>query len=291
MIFDWATSLFSCVSRRLAPCLFTVGVASSFIGIAGCYQDSLPTPQGTVQILTILLNDRDASVRRTAADALGKIGDLSVEPFLVRTLHDPDSAVREAAARSFGRLSSFGMDGGRALVSLLRDPDLSVRRAAAQALGGADENPTLASSLANLLASSDATVRQAAAHALLLVGARDASVSEALSKGTTDADPVVRQWAVAALAESGDSHAIPVLMDRLLRDPAEAVRVEAAYRLRFIGDGSVATALDTVVQRNESADIKRWVENSRTTLRKGSDSDSGPRPIPPAETGPSHQYP
>ncbi len=290
MIFESVLPFPSQTSSRLSCGLLALWVAGWFVLVAGCYQSSpAPAPQATVDMLIALLDDCDAAIRQTAADALGKIGDQKAELFLIRALHDSDPTVREAAARSLGRLSALGLEGGTALVTLLRDSDNSVRRAAAQALGASEGIPALASTLANLLTSPDSTVRQAAGHALMLVDGREAFA--ALSKGTTDADPVVRQWAVAALGESGDARAVPVLLDRLQHDSMAEVRAEAAYRLRFVGDGSVAAELETVVKRESSLDVKRWAEMSQVELRKGFGSDSRPRLTPQGGFEFSHQYP
>ena len=217
-------------------------------------------------MLITLLEDRDASIRRTAAETLGKIGDQKAEPFLQRALHDSDPAVREAAARGLGRLPAVKMGAGTELVALLRDSDLPVRHAAAQALGGGEGISVSIPALAELLASPDPTVRQAAGHALLLVDAGEAFA--ALSKGTTDADPIVRQWTVAALGELGDARAVPVLLDRLRHDSIAGVRAEAAYRLRFVGDGVITAELETIVQRDNNLDVKRWVGKSLMDSRR-----------------------
>ncbi|MGQ0696138.1 MAG: HEAT repeat domain-containing protein [Nitrospiraceae bacterium] len=228
---------------------------------AGCYQDApAPTLQTTIDSLIALLDDPDASTRLTAAEALGKIGDRKAEPFLLLALHDVDPRVREAASRSVGQLPSVGVGAGTELVTLLHDPDISVRRAAAQALGAVERTSALASALGSLLGSADPAVRQAAGHALLLVGAGEAVA--ALSNGTSDSDPAVRQWAVAALGESGDLRAVPVLLDRLRHDSAAGVRAEAAYRLRFVEDSSVAVEVETILQRDSSMDVKRWIGKS-----------------------------
>jgi HEAT repeat protein len=230
---------------------------------AGCYQDApAPALQTTMDSLITLLNDPDASIRLTAAEALGKIGDQKAEPFLLPALHDVDPRVREAASRSVGQLPSVGVEAGTELVTLLRDPDISVRRAAAQALGAVEGMPALAPALGSLLRSADPADRQAAAHALLLAGAGEAV--GALSMGTSDSDPAVRQWAVAALGESGDPRAVPVLLDRLRHDSAAGVRAEAAYRLRFVEDSSVTVEVETILQRESSIDVKRWIGKSPT---------------------------
>jgi HEAT repeat protein len=219
-------------------------------------------------VLVSLLADRESSIRQTAAEALGKIGDQQAEPFLIQTLRDPDPVVREAAARGIGRLSSVRAGAGTELMALLHDPDRSVRGAAAQALGAVEGTSSLAAALGGLLTDRDPAVRQEAGHALLLLDAREAFV--ALSGGTTDPDPAVRQWAVAALGESGDARAVPVLLDRLRHDSAARVRVEAAYRLRFVGDGSVTDELERIVQRDGSADVKLWAGKTQMVLGSAS---------------------
>ena len=257
MTFTTVPFSLSKILNRLRWFLLTFWLTCLIAPTAGCYQDTPALePQATVDLLIILLSDRDTAIRLTAAEALGKIGDQKAERFLFRALHDSDPTVREAAARSVGWLSAVGTEVETELVTLLRDPNVFVRRAAAQALGTVGRTPTLASSLAGLLTSPDTTVRQAAGHALLLVDGHETIA--ALSKGTTDADPVVRQWAVAALGETGGTRAVPVLLERLRHDSTASVRAEAAYRLRFLGNESVAAEMDTIVQQDSSLDVKRW---------------------------------
>lgn len=261
MIFQSASSFPLRRSNRPAWLLLALWVATWIAPTAGCYQDTpAPTLQTTIDRLINLLDDPDASIRLTAAAALGKIGDRKAEPFLLLALHDVDSRVREAASRSVSQLPSVGVAAGTELVTLLRDPDISVRRAAAQGLGAVEGMPALAPALGSLLRNTDPAVRQAAGHALLLAGAAEAV--GALSVGTSDSDPVVRQWAVAALGESGDPRAVPVLLDRLRHDSAAGVRAEAAYRLRFVEDSSVAVEVETILQRDSSMDVKRWIGKS-----------------------------
>lgn len=103
---------------------------------AGCYQDSpQPDEQKAVSQLIALLDDKDVVVRRNAAEALGKIGNLKSEPFLVEKLKDPDPMMREAAARSLSWIAGFDPETRIKLMILLNDPDTSVRRAVAQVLG------------------------------------------------------------------------------------------------------------------------------------------------------------
>jgi HEAT repeat protein len=211
-----------------------------------------------MEMLITLLEDRETTVRLTAADALGKIGDRKAEPFLLQAVHDSDPRVREAAVRSLGALSDAGGEAELELVRLLSDPEFGVRHAAAQALGTREGTPALISALTGLLTNPDPIVRQAAVHTLLLVDGHGAL--QALSAGVTDDDPIVRQWVIAALGETGDARAGPVLLERLRHDPAAGVRAEAAYRLQYIGDGSAAAEAKTIAEKDSSPDVRRWAE-------------------------------
>jgi len=268
----------------LAPLLF------SCLLTGGCSQENPPSPEGALQTLIALIHDQDASVRKTAVDALGKIGDPRAEPFLIGALGDGHPAVREAAARSVGRLQTVGAEAMAALVSRLEDPDRSVQRAAAQALSAGEGSPSLSSALAGLLVSPDAAVRQTAAHALSVIDVSEPSVIAALGAAAQDSDATVRQWAVAALGESGSVRALPILLDRLRHDPVEAVRVEAAYRAQFVGDESAAMSLDGIAEER-SPTVRAWVKKSRSALKTESDFDSEPRPTQPAAPGRSDRYP
>ncbi len=259
--------------------------------MTGCYQETAPARQEAVQVLGSLLHDREAWVRHTAVEALGKIGDQSVEPLLVQSLHDADARVREASARSLSRLSSVSPEAATELISLLRDADPGVSRAAAAALGVAEGSPGLALSLEGLLSSTNVAVRRSAAQAFFLFDSLPASSLEALSNRSRDSDPVVRRWAVAALAESGHPKAVPVLVDRLRHDPSDEVRGEAAYRLRFIGNASIGDDLQTVAKRGGNVQVRRWAETSLLAIRKEPGSGSALRPDRLTAPGPSRRYP
>lgn len=120
---------------RIKRSLLTFPFLACFTLTVGCYQDSpSPEPQKALDLLILLLDDRDTLVRRTAVEALGKIGDPKSEPRLLRKLDDPEPLVREAAARSLGWLSGLEPDTRSRLTMLLQDVDTSVRQAASQAL-------------------------------------------------------------------------------------------------------------------------------------------------------------
>jgi HEAT repeat protein len=234
----------------------------------------MPAPSLALQVLEELIKDPDPLVRRTAAESLGKIGEGSAEPALQRALNDPEPDVRAAAALALARLPAFGDGSARGIASLLRDQDGAVRKAAAQALGQADEaQAALVASVAELLGHPDAAVRRAAAQALFgMEGNRREAVDRLMRRGT-DQDAAVRRWVIAALAESGEPRAVPALVDRLLHDDDDGVRVEAAYRLRFLDETAVLKAVAETSRVEASPSVQRWVDASRRSFTKASGSD------------------
>jgi HEAT repeat protein len=268
-------------------------VAAVLFGLAlteGCYQQSPdPSPQDTARVLLALLDDPHESIRRTAAEALGKIGDHRAISSLTQSLRDREPGVRAAAARSLGQLSPLEESTSAMLVELIRDTDAGVRQAAVQALGNADTIHTLVPRLVELTAHPEPAIRRAAVQTLLLAEADTAS--SALVALATDNDAVIRQTAVAALGEFGERRARPVLRDRLLHDPAPGVRAEAAYRLKLSGDESVSPDLDFAVKHDASSAVRRWAQLSAEELRGTRGSDSGPQPVRSAVPATSHRSP
>ena len=78
------------------------------------------------------LKDEDVAVRTNAADALGEMGELAVEP-LVDALNDISGDVRGAAARSLGKIGD-SMAVSR-LVQDLDDVNRDVRKNVVWSLG------------------------------------------------------------------------------------------------------------------------------------------------------------
>lgn len=282
--FSWSINI---SAHRLVLGSLLSGV--TFLG-SGCYQSPPSSPGTAIPILTELLGDRDAQVRRVAAEALGKIGQAGAETYLIPALRDSDTTVREAAARALGGLSSLDVEAGKALLPLLQDSDSSVQQAAAQALGVIEDSALLSPMIIDLLEDPQVAVRRSAAHALFLTDSSKSAVREALIQATEDADASVRQWAVAAVGESGTPDLAATLVNRLLHDPSTEVQAEAAYRLRFIGDGADLKELG-MVRTARSVEVARWLNHSLTALRTASGFDSGHPPSRPAETGLSRRYP
>lgn len=161
------------------------------------------------------LNSTDASVRRSAAFALGRLGDDARDavPDLVRLLGDDETKVRDMAASALGDIARALADGnaeewqqsGGMLVKLLQDdPSARVRRSAAYALGafgpragGAEEY------LMHALGDAEPAVRQNAAWALGQIGVHDKKVVATMCELLRDKNALVRRDAAGALGSIG----------------------------------------------------------------------------------------
>ena len=237
-----------------------------FLILSGCYLDTPPvTPDAVSELLVDLLGDQSPEVRRTAAEALGKIGGSSRTRHLAATLSDPDARVREAGAIALGRLGIEG-DGVRLLLQALVDAEIRVRQAAARSLGELDEGPSESEQLLELLEDPNTGTRRAAIQALLQTEVPGSFPQ--LSLAVHDPDAEVRQGAVAALGEWWGARSIPALRERLLRDAVPGVRAEAAYRLGKVGNEELVKDLDRVAAMDPDSTVRRWALWARDQLKR-----------------------
>jgi HEAT repeat protein len=162
------------------------------------------------------LNSREASLRRSAAFALGRMGEDAREavPDLVRRLHDDsDEKVRDMAASAIGDIARALKDGnaeawqqsGGMLVQILKDDQSErVRRSAAYALGAFGPQAAGATEiLKKALGDSSALVRQNAAWALGQMGTRAGNAVDGLCGCLRDKNSLVRRDAATALGSLG----------------------------------------------------------------------------------------
>jgi vesicle coat complex subunit len=266
--------------------LFSLWLAS----LVGCYQPSAsPSPQVTVETLLRLLHDPDAVIRRTAAEALGKIGNQQTVSSLVLALDDPASIVRESSAHSLSQLGPLDTAARERIAGLLVDPVPTVRHAAAQTLAALDLPKTLWPMAMSQLVHEDPDVRRAVIQAL--EGVESPEALKALANSMQDPDRRVRRAAVVALAESGVPNVSAQLRERLTADSSSEVRAESAYRLQFFSVDETEERLQFVASHDKSIQVRRWTEQTLRELRGAHGSGSMPRPIPPAVPGLSHRYP
>jgi cyclophilin family peptidyl-prolyl cis-trans isomerase/HEAT repeat protein len=182
--------------------------------------------QAGVAELASLVADPDASVRTTAAFALGQIGDPSSVEALVQFAGDEDGDVAAEAVEAlaklgakvpFARYAAFTREGVRE----------GVRARAVRYLFRfrTDEASNLAMAA---LESPSAIVRQEGAYALARrpVGAAHAK----LELLTTDPSTLTRAYALAALGRIGATDSLPVIL-AAVRDPHPWIRTNAVVAL------------------------------------------------------------
>lgn len=233
----------------------------------GRFDDPVNDGAAAVEPLIAALADNKVVVRRSAARALGLIGDRrAVEPLMGLTKDDhPD--VREHVYHSLGQLGDVralqalitGANDdnlearGAAVTALgaLKDPralealfactrhgDNHIRGAAIEALGEIDD-PRVIEPMVNALTDKRHNVRKAAADALVKQGG---SIVEALLPALQSTDEVARSSAAETLGQLGDPSAVPSLIASL-RDKAVSVRKESARALGNIRDARAIDAL------------------------------------------------
>lgn len=263
------------LTRVLIPLI----LAMATVVLQACYQDSPPsTPPRTVDSLVSLLNDRDWTIRRTAAEALGKIGEREALPHLVSSLGDESPVVREVAARSLGRLGLLSAEAERRLAALLLDPSPAVQHAAAHSLSNEEIGQEAFSAIMATLSNERSEARSAGVSALLDLD-RVGAAREALVRHATDGDAHVRQLTMAVLGGQDDARGVALLLDRLEHDADARVRAEAAYHLGFHAEDTVSAGLAAAAAQDASAQVRRWAGQSLARLTANGGLDSNFQPI------------
>lgn len=244
-------------------------------GVAGCYLDSSPSSLDQVGArLITLLKDPDPAVRRTAAEALGKIGQSAGRAALVEALTDPNPFVREASTWALSRVAAGDADVGLRLAERLDDSSEAVKHIAAQSLGEFQSTPALVKRLVMLLQSADVRTRRAVV--LTFTAIETPAAYPALAMALHDEDAIVRQGAVSALGELADERTIPLLRERALTDPVPGVRSEAVFRLGKLGDQGVLGDLRRLTENDPDAGVRRWAQwATRQFMASPPGSDSG----------------
>lgn len=239
---------------------------------AGCYVESPSVdPEVLSARLIDLLVGADPDMRRTAAEALGKLGRQSARAGLVSALNDPAARVRAAAALALGRLGD--PESGPALVGVLSDPSVEVREAAALALGEIEPTPASQAQILARLRTPDAPGRIAASRALL--GLDTISFSDDLAAVLRDVDPTVRQGMAAVLGETGDVRAVPYLLSLLKTDVNAGVRSEAAFRLGKVGDKRIVADLAKAAEADSDFVVRGWTRWASEQIKQSRESGSG----------------
>jgi HEAT repeat protein/beta-lactamase regulating signal transducer with metallopeptidase domain len=199
----------------------------------------LDDPRAVDALMRALRSDSDAGVRAMAAWALGQIEDPRAVPALGEALRDDSSAeVRAMAATALGEIES--PEGVQYLRPALRDSNDTVRANAVMALGEI-EDAAAVPALAEALRDANVEIRRNAAWALGEI--ESPAAVEPLTGALRDGDLDVRRKVVWALGEIEDPRALPALVTAL-RDADAETRWTAAWAIGEIQpEGSAPAAL------------------------------------------------
>ena len=186
--------------------------------------------QGKASVVPLieLLGNQEPTVRASAAEVLGALGDGSALDSLIRALDDTDDRVRLSATRALGRIKHARS--AQALARLLEDQDNKVAAAAANGLENLSE--LAVDPVFGLLNHESPDVRVRATDVLGRLRHRGAC--DRLIRGLADHVPWVRIVSAQALGEIGEIRAAPALIEALKdRDPVvRAMAAEALGKLR-----------------------------------------------------------
>ncbi len=153
--------------------------------------------EDAVRELVPLLEYAEPSLRFAVLQALGRTGSEAALPPLIEALGDPTPEIQAAALHALGELGD--PRAAAPLAERLTDSDRDIRRTAAFALR--DLAPSAATEhLLRALDDPAWSVRSAAVRTLAIIGAREA-VPRLRELAASDADPLVRSTAAAALRE------------------------------------------------------------------------------------------
>ena len=230
------------------------------ISFVGCIIESPPQKGGTVvPILSRLLEDPNADVRRTAALSLGKIAHFEGIPSLTKGLSDEDSLVRQYSAWGLGQMGGELSDEAvMGLIHALGDDVPAVKQAVASALGQVEPLSNRVQLLKEILAISEVETRKAVIK--VLTDFDTPSAYEVIVPALKDPDPRVRQSAVSGLGELADRRAVPLFRTQLLKDSDAGVRTEAAFRLGKLGDSTDIPALKRAMQSDPVSSVRLWAQ-------------------------------
>ena len=200
--------------------------------------------------------DADSGARCAAAEALSEIGDpRAIEP-LIAALEDTNVSVRIAAATALGALKDRRAI--EPLIAVLKDMDDFSRGQAARSLGSF-KDPRVAETLIEALR--DDWLHGTAAETLDRIKG-DPGVAGQLIAAITDPDPRVRGVMAELLGGIDDPGASKPLIDTLLKDPDDNVRLNAAKALVRRGGPASEAALIAVLDTRPTRDIANWLLNS-----------------------------
>jgi len=163
-------------------------------------------------LITALRYKKDYFVRKTAADALGQIGNTRAVESLINTLNDEDYRVQHAAAFALGKIGDVrAID---PLITTLSDKDENMRISAADALGQIGDNRAVDPLITALKFDKGWLVRKNAALSLGRIG--DVRAIDPLLIAFNNDEEIVRTSAATALGMFKSERAVDPLLELLI---------------------------------------------------------------------------
>jgi HEAT repeat protein len=203
------------------------------------------------------LEHEDFDVRRSAADALGRIGSEQVISGLLRALEHEDFGVRRSAVDALGRIGSEQVISG--LLKALDDDDSEVRGQVAAALGRIGSEQAILGLLKAVNGCMNEKQVSEFFNALFLENHEDSwrdNVSKAISEFSSESE---MRGALDAFDEDyfvrleriGSEQVILGLLETLEHNKSSAMRRSATHSLRRIGsDGAILGLLKALDDEN-----------------------------------------
>ncbi len=206
--------------------------------------ERLVAHQDTRGLIRALDYDRDAEVRRQAAEALGVMSDEQALAPLMFRLTDDDPTVRQAAARSLGQIGDpRAVD---ALTALVSEEPVELATTAIEALGAigdAGATPTLIATLVD----EDPALREVSSQALVQVGTGAVfALLRKLDETTGEIQDAVRQ----TLRNMG-----PETVNDLAAQVADRRNLERGKAALALGEIGNERAIEALVQALNSTDL------------------------------------
>lgn len=198
--------------------------------------------------LAVLAADPIGSVRQTALEGLGELGDRDSLQLVLRAFEDPDLGARQAAVMAAAQIAPE--ETRDAIVELLTDEAPELRFSAVWTLSR--RGLAAARDIEPGLRDADPEVRALTALSLAEIGASE--LSDAVAQLLDDPSDSVRFSAAKALATLGDTRGAGILR-AALQNPAQTF--DAAIALGDIEDRDAQRALETLAGRRFASPILR----------------------------------
>jgi HEAT repeat protein len=218
----------SCIRtlRRLAPIEPSAKVRAKAIALLGKFANESMVPffQG-------FLRDQDSRVRANAIESIDRVCSKGVVGILMSYLDDPHQRIRANAAKAIWKHGDFEVT--QTIKEMLKSQD-KPQRVSAIYLIGEIKHPDFMKTLLTFLQDSDPDIRRNAVTALRKL--ENPEHEKVLRPLLDDIDDEVRLQSLLAIVGLTGPKALPLLSERLKKDPSPIIRGSIVTELGKIGN-------------------------------------------------------